>query len=293
MGTIDVLSPTPIADESFGNAKLLCIAKKKGSLVSNAIAEVRPGDFTDLAKSYVHRTGYCTHLLTALIRHVSGELGHCPRVAEVGAGTGKLTRQLLEMGLDVVAVEPNAAMREEGMHYTREFPVTWLEGQGEVVPLADSAVDWVVMASSFHWTDHTKSVPEFARVLGDHGLLTVMWNPRDLESSELHMGIEKMIHQMAPHIQRKSSGASAYTQQVPEQLLFNNHFRDILFMEAPHVEEMSLQRYMGAWKSVNDIPSQVGPHQWEKILDAIESEVQHLSTIDVPYRTRAWTVHRR
>jgi 16S rRNA A1518/A1519 N6-dimethyltransferase RsmA/KsgA/DIM1 with predicted DNA glycosylase/AP lyase activity len=33
------------------------------------------------------------------------------RVADVGAGTGRLTAALLERGLAVIAVEPDAAMR--------------------------------------------------------------------------------------------------------------------------------------------------------------------------------------
>jgi 2-polyprenyl-3-methyl-5-hydroxy-6-metoxy-1,4-benzoquinol methylase len=63
---------------------------------------MRQGDFSALAKSYVHRTGYSPVVLRALAGYV-GAFGPDFRVADVGAGTGKLTENLLELGLHVSA----------------------------------------------------------------------------------------------------------------------------------------------------------------------------------------------
>lgn len=83
------------------------------------------------------------------------------KVVEVGAGTGKLTRMLWDFGMQVLAVEPNDNMREEGIKYTKETNIKWQKGSGEATGVESNFADWVIMASSFHWTDPKKSLPEF------------------------------------------------------------------------------------------------------------------------------------
>ncbi len=70
------------------------------------------GDFTELAKFYVNRPGYSKEVLACLRDHIFNSIGQ-GKVADIGAGTGKLTENLVEIGLDGYAVEPNAAMRAE------------------------------------------------------------------------------------------------------------------------------------------------------------------------------------
>jgi SAM-dependent methyltransferase len=101
---------------------------------------------------------------------------HARRVADIGAGTGKLTRQLRERGLDVIAVEPSAGMREQLRRAAPGTPV--LAGTGEQIPLADSSVDLVMVAQAWHWVDPERAVPEVARVLAPGGRLALLWNRR-------------------------------------------------------------------------------------------------------------------
>jgi SAM-dependent methyltransferase len=99
------------------------------------------------------------------------------RVLDLGAGTGKLTRQLVARGLDVVAVEPLAGMRAE---LARVVPgARVLAGSAERIPLADGAVDAVLAAQAWHWVDPPQAVPEVARVLSPGGTLGLVWNERD------------------------------------------------------------------------------------------------------------------
>jgi len=98
------------------------------------------------------------------------------RVADVGAGTGKLTRQLLDHVDDVVAVEPS-----DGMRATLERVVPRarsLEGSAERVPLPDDSLDAVFVAQAWHWVDPVLAVPEVARVLRPGGTLALLWNVR-------------------------------------------------------------------------------------------------------------------
>ncbi len=99
------------------------------------------------------------------------------RVLDLGAGTGKLTGRLVERGLDVVAVEPSAGMREQ---LARTLPgVTLLDGTAETIPLPDRSVDAVLVAQAWHWVDPVRAVPEVARVLVPGGRLGLVWNVRD------------------------------------------------------------------------------------------------------------------
>jgi ubiquinone/menaquinone biosynthesis C-methylase UbiE len=248
------------------------------------------GDFTRLAKDYIHRTGYSHRVLRALAADI-GAFKDGFVVADVGAGTGKLTENLCELGLGGFAVEPNEAMRGEAERLgstTRRF--RWSEGSAESTGLRDHSVDWVLMASSFHWTNPERALAEFHRILRPGGFFTALWNPRDLERSELHMHIEKRVHGMVPGLTRVSSGSSKYTQGIEQTLVGTGHFSSLLFMEAPHEEGMAKERYLGAWRSVNDIQAQAGPKRFAEILDAIAAEIGELSAVPVPYKTRAWTV---
>jgi SAM-dependent methyltransferase len=99
------------------------------------------------------------------------------RVLDLGAGTGKLTRQLVERGVDVVAVEPSAAMREQ---LGRVLPdVRVLAGAAEQIPLDDHSVDAVLVAQAWHWVKPALAIPEVARVLKPAGWLGMVWNMRD------------------------------------------------------------------------------------------------------------------
>ena len=250
------------------------------------------GNFSDLAAHYIHRPAYSGYLVDALLS-IAGH-GSSPefKVADIGAGTGKLTKMLLERGVSTIAVEPNDEMLQNGVVFTNGFPVEWRSGSGEATGLPSGNVDWIIMASSFHWTDPAISLPEFHRVLRQGGRFTAVWNPRNIEASELHTRIEKHIYEIAPHIKRVSSGSSKHTKKWEEVLVSTGHFQDIIFMEVDHIEIMTRDRYIGAWNSVNDIRSQAGEESWKRILDAIQKEVRDKETIEVPYKNRAWTGRR-
>ena len=250
------------------------------------------GDFTQLAQSYHNRAGYSKVVLTVLGRYV-GVLGSPSfRIADVGAGTGKLTENLFEMGLPCVAVEPNDAMRAEGMKYTARFDVEWRKGSGEDTGLESGSADWIIMASSFHWVDLEKGLAEFHRVLKPGGYFTALWNPRNIESSELHTKIEGIIYEVVPNLERVSSGSAKLRGNLHRDLISTGHFKECVFVEAEHEEIMSKERYLGAWRSVNDIQAQAGPERFQEILRRIEKELGNRSEVAVPYKTRSWTVRR-
>jgi SAM-dependent methyltransferase len=98
-------------------------------------------------------------------------------VLELGAGTGKLTEQLVALGHDVHATDPDAAMLAKLAERLPEVRTS--QAPAEEIPAGDRSYDVVVCAQAFHWFDLDKALPEIARVLKAGGRLSLVWNERD------------------------------------------------------------------------------------------------------------------
>ncbi|HET7568905.1 MAG TPA: class I SAM-dependent methyltransferase [Gaiellaceae bacterium] len=104
-------------------------------------------------------------------------LGARARVLDLAAGTGKLTRQLVARGFDVVAVEPGDEMRG-----VLERVVPGVEarfGTAEEIPLPDGSVDAVTVGQAFHWFEPERAFAELRRVLRPGGGFALLWNQWD------------------------------------------------------------------------------------------------------------------
>lgn len=98
-------------------------------------------------------------------------------VLDVGAGTGIFTRQLVEHGVSVVAVEPVAGMRQQLIDALPTVDVR--KGTAEALPVESDSFDSVVVAQSFHWFDYGVALDEIHRVLRQGGHLVTVWNVKD------------------------------------------------------------------------------------------------------------------
>jgi len=104
---------------------------------------------------------------------------HVARVVDLGAGTGALTRLLVDRADDVVAVEPDDRMRSV---LSAEVPgVRVVMGRGEAIPVPDGSADAVLASSSWHWMDPVPTLLEVGRVLVPGGTLGVLWSGIDPE----------------------------------------------------------------------------------------------------------------
>lgn len=253
---------------------------------------MKQGDFTNLAKDYINRPGYSLDVLRMIGRNAGMDRRDF-LVADVGAGTGKLTENLIELGLKGCAVEPNDAMREEGIKSLGSNPTfKWSKGFAEHTDLPGNSFDWVLMGSSFHWANTEEALEEFHRILKPGGYFTAIWNPRNIEGNELHEKIEKMIADELPGLKRVSSGAKNNIGDIESKLLSTPYFGNLIFVEAAYDITMSKERYLGAWRSVNDIQAQAGPEKFKTIMKSIEDIISSYDEIIVPYKSRAWTVQR-
>ena len=105
-------------------------------------------------------------------------LGEKPlRVLELGAGTGKLTEVLVELGHEVFATEPDEQMLDVLSAKLPDVRATL--GSAEQIPVGDQTYDAVIVGQAFHWFDREAALREIARVLAPKGRLVVLWNERD------------------------------------------------------------------------------------------------------------------
>jgi ubiquinone/menaquinone biosynthesis C-methylase UbiE len=125
------------------------------------------------------RPGYPDEALAILAEQLG--VGPGTAVCDLAAGTGKLTRRLVEAGATVVAVEPVEAMRRQLLEVLPDIEA--VEGTAEAIPLPDSSVDVVTIAQAFHWFDAPAALADIARVLRPGGAMALLWNERDESSA--------------------------------------------------------------------------------------------------------------
>lgn len=108
-----------------------------------------------------------------LVDWLVGEPAALP-VADVGAGTGKLTGLLLDLGHQVIAVDPSHDMLAQ---LRTAYPSARVRrGTGEATGLPDESVAAVCYAQSWHWVEPAAGTAEAARVLAPGGTLALIWN---------------------------------------------------------------------------------------------------------------------
>jgi SAM-dependent methyltransferase len=100
------------------------------------------------------------------------------RIADVGAGTGKLTRVLVKApDAEVVAIDPDPDMLSTLRGAVPGVPT--FVGTAEALPLPDASVDAIVLGQAWHWVEPVAASAEVGRVLRPGGVLGLIWNIRD------------------------------------------------------------------------------------------------------------------
>ena len=254
--------------------------------------KIKHGVFDHLASNYsAHRPDYSSSVLKALSSLVSKDMKVVDFI-DVGAGTGIWTRMVGNLGpKSITAVDPSDNMIAEGRALS-DSKILWLKGTAESVPVESESADWVSMASSFHWAEFEPAMAEFSRILRSGGWFTALWNPRRLEDSPLLMEIENHLKFLKGDLERVSSGTSGFTSTLHQRLDNHPNFGNAVYMESVHTIRMSRDRYLGVWKSVNDLQYQLGEQKFQEFLAFIWEKTNGLEHIDASYRTRAWSAQR-
>jgi SAM-dependent methyltransferase len=136
------------------------------------------------------RPGYPTDAVELLVDRLGVRPGR--RLLDLAAGTGKLTRELVVRGAEVVAVEPMAGMRDQLRRSVPSGRLEILDGTAEALPLPDGSADAATVAQAFHWFDGPTALAELQRVLRPDGWLAVVFNRRDL-TTPVQAAIDELL----------------------------------------------------------------------------------------------------
>jgi SAM-dependent methyltransferase len=244
--------------------------------------------FAGVADDYEQgRPGYSAEAIDAIRMGLMLDAG--ARIADVGAGTGKLTRTLAAAGFDVVAVEPLPGLRAR---LRKELPaVPALDGTAEALPLDDASVDAIACAEAFHWFDGQRAVAELARVIRPEGGLALLWNvpaeektgtPPWLEEIRALVGAKRPNHPAFSADQGRSAvAASPYFDTM--------HYAEVRF--AHETDRAGMRAAITSISYVSAMPEA----ERSALLEAVDAvmEREGISRFEAPLRTTIWTSRRR
>jgi len=212
-------------------------------------------------------------------------VGPSAPVVELGAGTGIFTRLISGRDLAISAIEPNPAMRTQAPTLT---DVVWHNGTFEELPLDTGSQAWAVAAQAFHWAEPPRALPELWRVLKPQSMLSVVWNDRDVERSELLAFTRGCIREHAPTFEEAYRNVD-----WPERLASTGHFGDVDAIEERHTVSMDNRRFLDLFRSHNRLNATAAPEAMRALLTALEARLaDEGSEVGIPYVCRAFVARR-
>jgi ubiquinone/menaquinone biosynthesis C-methylase UbiE len=197
-------------------------------------------------------------------------------VLELGAGTGKLTRVMADLGHDVHATDPDAAMLQI---LEQEVPgVPTAQAGAEEIPLGHGSVDAVIAAQAFHWFDLDKALPEIARVLRPGGRLCLVWNTRN----------EKI-----PWVRRLGGiiGTQEQLRDPAESLIFSELFGFVEDHEFSHwqtIDRKSIQDLVLSRSNVAVLGADARAAKLAEVLAFYDEFGRGMDGMQLPYVTRCF-----
>jgi ubiquinone/menaquinone biosynthesis C-methylase UbiE len=230
------------------------------------------------------RPSYPNKFLNYLIS--SNSLNESSKVADIGSGTGILTRQLLERGLSVIAVEPNDDMRtksEQALKQCAHF--TSIKATAEETTIPYKSVDLVIAAQAFHWFDQKKFKLECKRILRQEAKVALVWNSRDF-TSPLIIENAEICKKFCPNFYGFSGGIGE------DQDVFKKFFRDgeYEFKKISNDLTLDLEGFLGRNLSASYSPKPTDK-EYQSFVDAVTDIFQKYSTngkIVMPNYTRSY-----
>ncbi|KOP23968.1 methyltransferase type 11 [Hapalosiphon sp. MRB220] len=217
--------------------------------------------FSDRVEDYVkYRPSYPAAAIDQILENLA--LPSQVVAADLGAGTGISSRLLGDRGVNVIAIEPNVAMREAATpHPLVEF---W-DGTAETTNLSDASVDLVTCFQAFHWFNPEPSLSEFRRILKPSGRLAVVWNNRE-EEDALTKEYNRLVREASNHHPAESR------MQTLEPLLMTKNFVNIREFNFVYQHELDLTGFIGRATSASYVPRQ--GQAYEQLISGLQEIYQ-------------------
>jgi ubiquinone/menaquinone biosynthesis C-methylase UbiE len=174
-------------------------------------------------------------------------------IADVGAGTGILTRHFVNRVKQVFAIEPNPAMREIAMKVLGHYPsFQAIDGTAEATTLADGSVDLITVAQAIHWFQPELARAEFLRILKPGGWLAILRN---------YSTGNEIIAAMATVLTAENGVDTAYEAKLPERKPLSFYYGHEQFRQYdfPFTLQESWEGFAGSWVSAASMPDEDHP----------------------------------
>lgn len=239
--------------------------------------------FSDKADNYVKaRPSYAKGLLYKLEEY---GLKEGSAVADIGSGTGIFTRQLLDKGAKVYAVELNDKMRQKAETSLEKFEnFISVNASAEATTLEDNSVDFVTCAQSFHWFDKEKFKPECKRILKQNGYVALVWNMRDNNALSVKRLFE-ISKKYCPEFVGFNGGKRNDVEQIKR--FFNGKFKYFEFYNSlEYTKEKYVERCLSSSYSLNENDKNYSLYvkEIEKIFDELSKDgIYKMPNISVLY----------
>jgi len=234
--------------------------------------------FAGVASTYARwRPSYSAALLDWILAEAGVRSGD--RAADVGCGTGILTRLLAERGLDLVGIDPNEDMLAEAR--AGGGPAEYRRGEAAATGLDDASVRLVAAAQAFHWFDLDAALTEFRRVLEPGGHVAAVWNVRG--ESPFMTDYEAVLRRFSPEYSALGAWDESLARLRAHPLVAAPREG-----EAPNAQVLDLEGLRGrAWSSSYVYRGVEDREGFEAALRAVFDAHVLGGVVEFPYRTVA------
>ena len=241
--------------------------------------------FSSRVADYVrYRPGYPAEILPLLKAWTSFRADHV--VADIGSGTGLLSKLFLDFGNHVLGVEPNTEMRTAGEEFLSGYPnFTSVAGSAESTTLPSDSVDFVAAGQAFHWFQMPAARQEFHRILKPGGRVLVIWNERLLDDTAFLREYESLLNRFGTDYAKVSE---SYPRA--EQMLEFYGPNEFTSHALPNFQEFDFEGLSGRLRSSSYAPSPDHP-QFEPMLKDLRrlfDAYQQGGVVRMDYRTRVY-----
>ena len=177
-------------------------------------------------------------------------------IADIGSGTGFLSKLFLKNGNQVFGVEPNREMREAGEQYLAAYPrFSSINGSAEATTLAASGVDFVTVGQAFHWFKAEPTRREFARILRPDGWVAIVWNDRTRSTTGFAVSYEDLLVRFGTDYSRVRD---SYPRKKDIREFFGHE--QFLTCELPNLQHFDLESLRGRLRSSSYVPTEGEPN---------------------------------
>lgn len=217
--------------------------------------------FSGMANDY---SKYRPNYARETIEYLKAEVPLTPQsiIADIGSGTGKFSRLLLDEGFTVYGVEPNPDMRRkaEDELYTRKNFIS-VSGTSENSTLPNDCVDLITVAQAFHWFDVEKFLMECNRILKEPGYVAIIYNNGDY-SAEVINAISELSKCYCPNYVGSSGGVEK------NPTVFDDFFDEYMIKAFENDYKLSKDQFIGLNFSASYAPK-IGDSNYHVYLESL------------------------